>query len=433
MRTMLRGKISFLVIVCAVLLAIPAIALADALRGDADSDALAAPGANEVTANQAPGSTATYNFDAFIANTGSTANDVFKDPGDYVKVSIARSGDWLNTSDSGSPSNPSQFIFTKYTADDTLPTTPDNTQAGTIKVKVPCTASTTAGSADSRTMTAALTAEAWNAGPDNQIGTADDTLLPNGGGPSIPNRQLSPNTQTFTYTVTASGSPVNCKEATSLSLSANPNEAFYGDPVDLTATLTKTSDSSAISGKTITFKDGTTALCDAVATTPEPACPQTDANGAATLQVSNLSVGSHNNITASFAEDNDYFGSNAGPVTVTIKPWTRSGFHSPVDMGIMNYAKGGSTVPLKFEVFKGTTELTDPDAIANYFTQKISCAAGQGDDIEQYTSGSTGLRYDSTGGQFILNWKTLKAPGTCYRVTLETKDGQSIYADFQLK
>jgi len=63
---MLRGKVTLLFIVCAVLLAIPAIALADALRGDADSDALAAPGANDVAANQAPGSTAAYDFSAFV-------------------------------------------------------------------------------------------------------------------------------------------------------------------------------------------------------------------------------------------------------------------------------------------------------------------------------------------------------------------------------
>jgi hypothetical protein len=213
---------------------------------------------------------------------------------------------------------------------------------------------------------------------------------------------------------------------------ADPNEAYYGDPVALTATLTKTSDSSAISGKTITFKDGATALCDADTNTPEPACPQTGTDGKATLNVSNLSVGSHNNITASFAGDNDYFGSNAGPASVNILAWTLNGFKSPVDMGMYNDAKGGSTVPLKFEVFKGATELTST-SVVSYFTQKISCASGEGDAIEQYSTGNTELRYDTTSGQFIFNWKTPKAPGNCYRVTLETDDGSKIYADFRLK
>ena len=36
-----------------------------------------------------------------------------------------------------------------------------------------------------------------------------------------------------------------------------------------------------------------------------------------------------------------------------------SGYYQPVDMnGVWNTVKGGSTVPLKFELFAGTTELT---------------------------------------------------------------------------
>jgi len=108
------------------------------------------------------------------------------------------------------------------------------------------------------------------------------------------------------------------------------------------------------------------------------------------------------------------------------------GFYQPVDMGILNIVKGGSTVPLKFEVFAGSTELTNTNIISA-FTQRINCAAGTGDDIEQYATGGTSLRYDVTGGQFIFNWQTPRQPGACYRVTLTTTDGNSIYADFKLK
>jgi hypothetical protein len=118
--------------------------------------------------------------------------------------------------------------------------------------------------------------------------------------------------------------------------------------------------------------------------------------------------------------------------TYTVLAWTLNGFKAPVDMGIMNYAKGGATVPLKFEVFSGGTELTSTNVV-KAFTQKINCAAGAGDAIEEYSTGNTELRYDTTGGQFIFNWKTPKAPGSCYRVTMTTQDGSSIYADFQLK
>jgi len=115
-----------------------------------------------------------------------------------------------------------------------------------------------------------------------------------------------------------------------------------------------------------------------------------------------------------------------------VKAWTLKGFYAPVDMGIHNLVKGGATVPLKFEVFAGSTELTDTSIIKT-FTQKVSCTAGPGDAIETYSTGETTLRYDVTGGQFIFNWKTPKAPGACYRVTMTTLDGSFITADFTLK
>lgn len=47
------------------------------------------------------------------------------------------------------------------------------------------------------------------------------------------------------------------------------------------------------------------------------------------------------------------------------------------------------------------------------------------------TTGSTSLRYDATGGQFIYNWKT--PAGTCYQLTMKAADGGSISANFKLK
>jgi hypothetical protein len=119
-------------------------------------------------------------------------------------------------------------------------------------------------------------------------------------------------------------------------------------------------------------------------------------------------------------------------MSYTVLAWTLKGFYAPVDMGIHNLVKGGATVPLKFEVFAGDTELTDT-SIVQAFTQKIACVAGLGDNIETYATGETSLRYDTVGGQFVFNWKTLKSPGACYRVTMKTLDGSSIFADFTLK
>jgi len=43
------------------------------------------------------------------------------------------------------------------------------------------------------------------------------------------------------------------------------------------------------------------------------------------------------------------------------------------------------------------------------------------------------LRYDTTAGQFVQNWKTPTGAGTCYKVTLTTVDDSTTAALFKLK
>jgi hypothetical protein len=125
--------------------------------------------------------------------------------------------------------------------------------------------------------------------------------------------------------------------------------------------------------------------------------------------------------------------------TANISPAFRpQGFYSPVDMGgVYNTVKNGSTVPLKFEVFRagGTNELSDTSIVNQPLTTaQINCSTGTEDTIENLAStNGTALRYDVTGGQFIFNWQTPKKAGACYRVTVATKDGSSISALFKLK
>jgi hypothetical protein len=129
--------------------------------------------------------------------------------------------------------------------------------------------------------------------------------------------------------------------------------------------------------------------------------------------------------------------------TYTVKEWSITGFYAPVDVpagGTMwNMVKGGSTVPLKFEVFAGVRELTDPGSTVKpqpngFIAQGVQCPNnGLTDNIEFTTTGGTVLRYDATAGQFIQNWQTPKKPGTCYKTTMMTQDGSSIYAYFILK
>jgi hypothetical protein len=149
------------------------------------------------------------------------------------------------------------------------------------------------------------------------------------------------------------------------------------------------------------------------------------------------SVGTHT-ITATAR---DKAGNEASTsIQYTIVAWTIKGFYQPVDMnGVVNVAKAGSTIPLKFKVFKTVSgeEITDTSKIVQPLkAQKISCNNINGsptDEIELTATGGTSLRYDPIEGQFIYNWKTPTQKNTCWKVTVYTEDGSSIYAYFRLK
>jgi hypothetical protein len=131
--------------------------------------------------------------------------------------------------------------------------------------------------------------------------------------------------------------------------------------------------------------------------------------------------------------------------TASIRPlYSGTGFYAPVNMSttgtrIWNTIKGGQTVPLKFEIFNATSGVeqtslsvfgSDATAQAKAFSApSVSCLTGDAsstDPVEMTTTGGTSLRYDSTAGQFIQNWKTPTAVGSCYAVTLKTVDGTTV-------
>ena len=127
--------------------------------------------------------------------------------------------------------------------------------------------------------------------------------------------------------------------------------------------------------------------------------------------------------------------SDSKTLEYTVMAWTLKGFYAPVDMsGVLNTVKGGSTVPLKFEVFSDH-ELTDTSVVASFKQQQVTCpgASAITDAIEVTSTGGTNLRYDSTSGQFIQNWQTPKIAGACYVVTMTTQDGSKLQANFKLK
>jgi hypothetical protein len=114
---------------------------------------------------------------------------------------------------------------------------------------------------------------------------------------------------------------------------------------------------------------------------------------------------------------------------------TRTGFYEPVNplAGYLNTVKGGSTVPLKFNVSVDGAQKTDIAGLA-FTVAQVPCAGGTEDTVDFVTTGETTLRYDAVAHQFIQNWKTPKVAGACYVVRLTTAaDGGFLMATFKLK
>lgn len=123
--------------------------------------------------------------------------------------------------------------------------------------------------------------------------------------------------------------------------------------------------------------------------------------------------------------------------TYTVLEWELLGFYRPVDMGdVWNTIKGGQTVPLKFNIWAGDTEIKDTDAIEGFIVTPAQCPGPfemSTEPVEFTTTGGTSLRYDFDEGQFIQNWKTPKTKGVCYVVTMTTLDGSTLEANFMTK
>ncbi|MBO9522659.1 MAG: PxKF domain-containing protein [Nocardioidaceae bacterium] len=265
--------------------------------------------------------------------------------------------------------------------------------------------------------------------------------------------------------------------------------AIAGDDVYLTGGTAAFSDESATPGKTVTLSGATLGgtdagnyVLDSVATTTADITPlaltasftaadkQWDGTTDATILTRTLAtpvagddvtlgtsgtahfdtaaVGTGKTVTATgFALS----GADAGNYTLAPGPWTTTasisplytgkGFYQPVDMTpaggprVYNSIKGGQTVPLKFDIFNAVTGVEQTtlavfgsDPTAAFKVSKIACTATSTPDdaIEMVSTGATSLRYDTSGGQYIQNWKTPTGAGTCYAVSVSTVDGTTV-------
>lgn len=126
-----------------------------------------------------------------------------------------------------------------------------------------------------------------------------------------------------------------------------------------------------------------------------------------------------------------------GSFTVTVTGFVFDGFYSPVNMTLTNTIKGGSTVPIKWRLFgEGGIQITDIAAVTSIKSVEYGCSTGDlvaNSEVDATATGGTVLRYDTTGQQFVYNWKTPSTKGRCYTLTVSFTDGSSKSAKFMTK
>jgi hypothetical protein len=110
------------------------------------------------------------------------------------------------------------------------------------------------------------------------------------------------------------------------------------------------------------------------------------------------------------------------------------GFLAPINGDAVNSGKTGRTYPIKWRLNRddGTGNLvpiSDADALAlvgqmSAGQSSVSCGSliGPSDALEEATTGSTALRYDSVDDQFIYNYKAPSTAG-CYVFGIRKHDG----------
>lgn len=177
-----------------------------------------------------------------------------------------------------------------------------------------------------------------------------------------------------------------------------------------------------------------------------PTCTATDDLVAVPCVVTgyDVTVGTH--VLTATAVSTDTATTTVEARTYTVTAWRLKGFYKPVKMNALNKVKAGSTVPLKFKVYQGTTKRKSTSVVSTFTAQKVDCStlAPLGAAIP-VAKDKKGFRLKYKDGAYHQNWKTPKLPKpvkvkgkkvvlpTCYQVVLTTDDGSTLTANFRLK
>src|SRR5258706_7068369 len=277
--------------------------------------------------------------------------------------------------------------------------------AGTLSPIADCVFNNSSSPACTRTVTITAPAAAGNylIKVAATGGTGNDVGLHEGNGVNIH------------YDVAAPPAPDCISVATSLSVDGV--SAIYHQPsATLSATLTQTSNDSALAGKTIRFNLNGNPV----------GMGTTDSNGTATyiLDTSSLGVGDYT-IDAFFDGIPCAFNASNGSATLCI---TYGGvtFRPPIDPTGPALFRSVKTIPVKIVVtdFWG---IAVPDADAHVFFAKYSSNTTTDTDAPAdplaNTNGDNGNKMRYSDGQYIFNWNTTGLTDGKYRITVVLGEG----------
>lgn len=122
-----------------------------------------------------------------------------------------------------------------------------------------------------------------------------------------------------------------------------------------------------------------------------------------------------------------------GTTPISVQAWRFTGFAQPIDnAGVLNAAKGGSVVPVKWRVTRGGVPVTTiTNATITYATKACPGTSVPVDEIETVVS-MTSTLLNHGNGNYQLNWRTPTTKG-CGELRLDIGDGVRYTAQFRIR
>jgi hypothetical protein len=412
MRTFLRGKVTLLFMMLGMLLAIPAVAIADNVQNDVvagGNDTIVSGDSTTVNyriaANNGDGetgcnakltspATVTINTPAGVSASPSSLSFTSCGTDKSVTFSSSTVGDHditVSVSDSGTGTyNVSPAKFTLHVLN---PPPPSDTTAPVI----------------TPTVAGTLGENGWYTSNVNVSWLVEDgeSDISSSTGCDATTISSDNDGTTLTCSATSAGgtssqSVTIKRDATlpTLNPSVDPNPVLLGE----SATATANADDAINPGSGLLSSS-----CDPVVTS---------------------SVGSHS--VTCYAEDNAGNENSANANYSVIYDF--DGFYRPVDnLPTLNTVKAGQSIPVKFSL-AGNQGL-NIFASGSPASKVAACDASSGTDAieETVTAGNSSLSYDATADQYNYVWKTEKAwAGTCRQLQVKLADGTTHAANFKL-